>query len=260
MTFSAVDFLPFGFELKPDDIHVWSIELNSSTDQVNRFKGLLSQIEIRRAERLRSSLDQKRFIIRHSALRFLLGRYLRTDPESLRFECGEYGKPALTKAAGRQTIHFNMSSSQGIALLAIARRFHLGVDIEYIHDIAEINQIAEQFFSKSENKDFQKLPEQTKREAFFNCWTRKEAFIKATGDGMYRPLQEFRVSLVPGEPARLMHVRNDPQAVSRWTIQDLKPVPGFTAALAADGRIRRLYCWNWANASSTHKLSSQDLN
>jgi 4'-phosphopantetheinyl transferase len=105
--------------------------------------------------------------------------------------------------------------------------------------------IAERFFSIKENAVFRALPESKKKEAFFNCWTRKEAFIKAIGDGLSRPLDKFDVSLVPGEPSRLLRIEGDSKAASAWTIQELKPAFGFAAAIAVEARRWQLHCWQW---------------
>ena len=164
----------------------------------------------------------------------------------MQFCYGKNGKPALANTFGEGTIHFNMSSSKGLALYAFTRDRNIGVDIEHIHDVAEMEQIAEQFFSERENAAFCALPKNMKREAFFNCWTRKEAFIKAVGDGLSLPLDKFDVSVVPGEPPKLLRINGDPKAASRWFIEELKPASGFSAALAVKGQSRRLHSWEWA--------------
>jgi len=140
-----------------------------------------------------------------------------------------------------------LSQSDGLALYAFTRDREIGVDIEHIRDISEMEQIAEQFFSARENAVFRTLPKSKKKEAFFNCWTRKEAFIKAIGEGLSWPLDSFDVSLIPGEPARLLKIEGDSKAASRWSIQDLKPAFGFAAAFAVKGRSGRVHCWQWSD-------------
>ena len=127
-----------------------------------------------------------------------------------------------------------MSHSEGLALYGFTRDHEIGVDIEHIYDIPEMEQIAEQFFSVRENAVFHGLPESKRKEAFFNCWTRKEAFIKAVGDGLSRSLDSFEVSLLPGKPAHLLCVGNDPLEASRWHLRELTPAHGYTGALVVE--------------------------
>ena len=157
----------------------------------------------------------------------------------------DHGKPALADTSGKETIRFNLSKSDRVVLFAFTRDRGIGVDIERVRDISEMDQIAERFFSVRENAVFRALPESKKKEAFFNCWTRKEAFIKASGDGLSRSLDKFDVSLVPGEPARLLRTEGDSKGASRWSIQDLKPASGFAAAFAVEVRRWQLHCWQW---------------
>jgi 4'-phosphopantetheinyl transferase len=144
-------------------------------------------------------------------------------------------------------LHFNLSHSNGVALFAFARDYEIGVDIEKVRDIAEMEQIAIGFFSPKEYRFFRELPENMKKEAFFNCWTRKEAFIKAIGAGLSYPLNKFDVSLAPGQPARLMEIEGNSKAISRWCIQELKPTIGFVAAFAIEKCNWRLNCWHWSD-------------
>jgi 4'-phosphopantetheinyl transferase len=198
-----------------------------------------------RAERFHFEHDRKRFIVARGILRTILGWYLGVEHSRLQFCYRKNGKPALADTFGKGRIHFNLSHSEGLALYAFTRDREIGVDIEYIHDLSEMDQIAERFFSTGENNVFRELPESKKKEAFFRCWTCKEAFIKAIGDGLSHPLDKFDVSSVPGEPARLLGIEGDAKAASRWTIQELKPASGFAAAFAAEGRRWRLRCWQW---------------
>jgi 4'-phosphopantetheinyl transferase len=229
-------------ELTTGEIHIWYTSLDRP---VSQFWGLLSMDERRRSERFHFDKDMKYFIVRHGILRKILGNYLGVEPGQFQFDYGKNEKPALADIFGMGKIQFNMSHSEGLALYAFTRDREIGVDIECIRDISEMGQIAERFFSRGENAVLQALPKGKKREAFFNCWTRKEAFIKATGDGLSYPLDGFDVSLVPGEPARLLRIEGDSTAASRWSIQDLKPAFGFAAAFAIKGRIGQVCCWKW---------------
>lgn len=233
------------FEITPDEVHIWCTSLDQPEPRFHILSQTLSVDDRIRAERFYFEKDRKHFVIRRGILRTILGCYLGVEPSRLQFCYGKNGKPALANAFDEGTIHFNMSDSEGLALYAFTRDREIGVDIEHIHDIAGMEQIAQQFFSVRENAAFRALPESTKKEAFFNCWTRKEAFIKAIGDGLYCPLDKFDVSLVPGEPARLLSIEGDARVASWWSIQDLKPASGFAAAFAVEGRSWQVNCWQW---------------
>ena len=234
---------PLDLALTSDEIHVWCAPLDLSVSRFEMLSQTLSLDERMRAERFHFEKDRKRFIIGRGILRIILGYYLGVEPSRLQFCYGKCGKPALANTFGNGILHFNLSRSEGLALYAFSRDYQVGADIEYIRHIPEVDQIVERFFSATENNVFRALPESKKKEAFFNCWTRKEAFIKAIGDGLFYPLDKFDVSLVPGEPAELLGIDGDSKGPSQWTIQQLKPAFGFAAAFAVQGRSLRLHCW-----------------
>ncbi len=236
---------PLDLELKTDEIHVWCASLDQPVSQFQRLRQTLSVDEGTTAERFHFERDRKRFNAGRGILRTILGWYLGVEPSRLQFYYREDGKPALADTFGKGRIHFNLSHSEGLALYAFTRDREIGVDIEYIHELSEMDQIAERFFSVKENAVFRTLPKSKKKEAFFRCWTCKEAFIKAIGDGLSHPLDKFDVSLVPGEPARLLSVEGYSKAASRWTIQELRPGSDFVAAFAIEGRSSQLHCWQW---------------
>jgi 4'-phosphopantetheinyl transferase len=245
MSFPSFTFPPSKLELASEEIHIWCTELDQPLSRIEMLAQILCMDERNRAERFHFEEHKNRFIIRHGILRSILECYLGTDPSRLRFCYGKNGKPKLGNTGGEENIRFNLSHSESLALYSFTRDCEVGVDIEHIRDIPEMDQIAERFFSVRENDVFRALPEGEKKEAFFNCWTRKEAFIKANGDGLFRPLDKFDVSLVPGEPARLLRIEGDSKEASRWSIQDLKPASGFAAAFAVKVRRWQLYCWQW---------------
>ena len=238
--------------LKRDEVHVWWASLDPSASHVQRLAQLLSADEYMRAERFHFERDRKRFIVGRGLLRTILGRYLQTEPSRLQFRYTFHGKPALTEAFDGDMVNFNVSHSQGLALYAVTRGREIGVDLECVRPISDAEQIAGRFFSARENAVFRTLPARKKLAAFFNCWTRKEAYLKAIGDGLARPLDQFDVSLAPGEPARLLHTEGDPQEVSRWILQELTPAPGYVATLAVEGHDWQLKCWQWAGESGRH--------
>jgi 4'-phosphopantetheinyl transferase len=121
----------------------------------------------------------------------------------------------------------------------------VGIDLEYIRSDLQVEQLAERFFSRREIATLRTLPPEVQRQAFFLCWTRKEAYLKARGEGLSLPLDQFDVSLIPGEPAALLSTQRDPYEVSRWSLQELTPAPGYAAALAVEGHGWGLACWQW---------------
>jgi 4'-phosphopantetheinyl transferase len=177
-----------------------------------------------------------------------LGYYLNVAPGLIRFSYGIHNKPALADGPGRGKLFFNLSHSHGMALYAFTNEREIGVDIEYIRDIPDMEQIVEHFFSARELTVFRALSESRKRESFFNCWTRKEALIKATGEGLSYPLDGFVVSMVPDEPARLISINGNTGVAARWSIRDIKPAAGYAAALAVPGRAGYVHCREWVGA------------
>ncbi len=239
-------FIPESRIKKPasDEIQVWYASLDRPE---SRFQELLSQDERDRAGRFIFERDRIQYIVRRGILRILLGNYLGIEPGLVRINYGKNDKPALADTYDSQEMHFNLSHSEGMAIYAFTGNREIGIDIEQIRNIPDMEQIFERFFSPRENEVFSILSESKRKEAFFNCWTRKEAFIKATGDGLSRPLDGFDVSLVPGEPARLLEIEGNSEEVSRWSMQDLKGASGFAAALAVKGPCGNIHSWQWSD-------------
>jgi 4'-phosphopantetheinyl transferase len=238
---------PPNLKLNDNQVHVWRASLCQSESLIQTLSQTLSMDEKTRAERFHFEKHRKRFIVGRGALRSILGRYLSVEPNHLQFCYEDNGKPRLAEYICNGTIHFNMSHSDNLALYCFTRANEIGVDIERIRDIPEMEQIAGQFFSKRENTVFRGLPQRKKKEAFFNCWTRKEAFIKARGDGLALPLETFDVTLIPGEPARLLSLEGNPELASRWFFQDLEPTVGYAAAFALERRDCQVHCYQWSN-------------
>jgi 4'-phosphopantetheinyl transferase len=245
----AWEFPLSDLQLSKGEIHIWRSDLDLPMLSFPRLFRYLSVDERTRAERFLFEKDKKRFIAGVGILRALLGLYLDTDPCELRFHYGDHGKPRLSDESGKEILYFNRSSSEGRAVYGFTRDCEIGVDIEYIRDLPEMNRITERYFSEIENEVFGSLPENEKREAFFNCWTIKEALVKATGDGLFRPLDSFEVFLGPDEPARLINVAGNPSTAARWSIQSFKPAPGYAAAFAVEGHDWKLYQWQWPEQS-----------
>jgi 4'-phosphopantetheinyl transferase len=227
--------------LDGDEVHVWQATLDQTSSQIQSFRHNLAADEQARAERFYFERDREHFIAARGLLRAILGGYLNRAPDRLSFCYSAHGKPSLAGDA----IHFNMSHSHGVALYAVTLGREVGIDVEHIRFDVEVAEIAERFFSRREVAMLRRLPTEMQREAFFNCWTRKEAYIKARGEGLSLPLDQFDVSLAPGEPAALLGTQPDPSEASRWFLQEFTPAPGYVAALAAAGHGWRLTCWQW---------------
>lgn len=238
---------PASLALGADEVHVWRASLNHMQDRLQPLRGTLAPEESERAARFHFARDRRHYIAARGLLREILSRYLKFSPDRLRFKYTSYGKPYLTDECGGEWLRFNVSHSGELALYAFSREREVGVDIEQIRADIEHQQIASQFFSEQEVAALLALPPHLQQEAFFLCWTRKEAYIKGIGEGLSLPLDSFDVSLTPGAPAALLAVRGDAQEAARWTLQALEPGPGYRAALVAEGRDWQLKCWQQDN-------------
>lgn len=236
---------PADLTLSRSKVHVWRASLDQPGACVERLARVLSPDERARADRFRFVQDRQRFIVGRGVLRTILSRYVGVESSGLRFRYESHGKPALDGPLGPGTVRFNVAHSQALALYAITEGRDIGVDLESLRPIPDAEEIAGRFFSPRENAVFHEVPFDLKTEAFLNCWTRKEAFVKALGDGLTHPLDRFDVSLAPGEPARLLWVEAMPEAVFRWSLRELAPAPGYIAALAVEGHDWHLACWDW---------------
>lgn len=232
--------------LPSNAVHVWRASLAVSASYLRTLEGTLTADECARAERFYFQEHRERFIAGRGLLRNILSRYLDREPAQLRFCYNSYGKPALITETGTEGLRFNLSHSHDMALYAVTRDREIGVDIERFRPDVEAEKLAERFFSPGEAAALRALPEQLRTEGFFNCWTRKEAYIKAEGRGMSIPLSTFDVSLTPGEPVALLHSQKPPEETSRWSLQALNPAPGYAAALAVKGHDWELRCWQWS--------------
>jgi len=231
--------------LSGDEVHVWRVSLEQPPDVVNKLARALSSDELRRAESFHFAWDQRRFIVSHGGLRVILGSYLRIAPRQVRFRYSSRGKPYLAEGIGDDACQFNLTHSHELAAYAFTRGREIGIDLEYVRPLADAEEIASRFFSARENAEFHSLPEDLKLEAFYNCWTRKEAYLKATGEGLGRDLDTFDVSLFPGAPAALLKVEGDQAEATRWSLRTLALDSEYVAALAVEGSGWRVAYWEW---------------
>lgn len=232
---------PAVLDLQPRRVDLWRARLDIPVEILNQLEMTLSPEERERAARFYFPADRDRFISAHGCLRDVLRRYLGCEPEQLAFSANQYGKPALHE----HNLEFNLSHSGDFALLAVARDRRIGVDVERVRQDMEIEDIASHYFSKSEVSDLMQLPDEQEVMGFFNCWTRKEAYIKAQGLGLSLPLESFDVSLTPDEPALLRATRPDPQEAARWSLLSLEIDPCYRAAVVAEGIDLEFRLWDW---------------
>jgi 4'-phosphopantetheinyl transferase len=212
------------------EIHVWYRDLNFPFSQLGPCYGLLSNDERERAARYHFDQHRNEFVLTRGTLRTLLGSYLEKPPANLAFSYSAQGKPYL--AGEPSNLRFNVSHTEGLAALAFARKSEIGVDVEKMRPELEAHKLAERFFSESERRFLSHLSGPELHEAFFRCWARKEAYIKAKGGGLSIPLDEFDVSIAQDEPVSLLGTRPDPSEADRWTLHNLPVKSGYAAALA----------------------------
>jgi 4'-phosphopantetheinyl transferase len=236
--------------LDTDDIHIWRAELDMPEEHVRALEQILAIDERTRARRFRFPEGRMHFIAARGILRTILGYYLDQHPSLLQFSYNEYGKPFLATSNEDTTFSFNVTHSHGLALYAIARRGRaVGIDLEYIQPERADLAIAERFFSRYEANTLRTLPASQQTLAFFHCWTRKEAYVKACGSGLSLDLSLFDVSLTPGEPAALLNTREQGEDVGECSLYELEPGSGYVGALAVKGRPCRLVYWQWPGVS-----------
>jgi len=228
-----------------DAVHVWRTATEVPASRVAPLYGLLAPDERARAGRFLYEEDRRRYTVARGVLRSLLARYLDVEPAAVEFRYDDHGKPSLAGTPGGRDVRFNLSHSYGWALHAFAIGREVGVDVERVRPDTDIMGVARHSFSPAEVEALTSLPPGQRREAFFNCWTRKEAFIKAHGEGIALGLSRFDVTLRPDEPAALLRFEGDPREVARWSMRALDAGEGYKAALAVEGEGWYLKCWDY---------------
>ena len=241
--FSSFENCPEGGHLLPaGHIHVWHAIVDLPIAQLQVHQETLNPDELERAQRFKNSQHRQRFTAARGILRHILARYLRKAPRDIQFESGPFGKPLLQDPEGHP-LHFNVSHSRQLALYAISRDLEVGIDLEGDRDTLDYTGAAERICSPEEFAVFQNLPETKQRAAFFRCWTRKEAFVKALGKGFSFPLAHVKVSFAPDEPSRILSVQG--QSSEDWSLFDLSPGQGFWGALAVAGKPSLIRGWDY---------------
>ncbi len=232
--------------IKDDEVHVWLTELNVKPSVLENLKNTLSTDELERANRFHFEKDRHHFIAARGILRVILGGYLDMKPRELNFTYNTHGKPRVLNEIASPEVNFNLSHSHGLALYAVTLGREIGIDIERVRTNLSFERLAKRFFSPLEFQMLSSLPPSERIEGFFNCWTRKEAYIKAMGEGLSIPLNQFHVTLKPGERARIVSIKGDSNLASGWSLHSLTPAPGYAGALAVHGRTVRIKYWMWS--------------
>src|SRR5882762_651341 len=215
------------------DIDLVVTRLAAVPEAVRASAALLSDAERHRARRFAFARDARRFIVARARLRELLAARLGVGAESIELEYGAHGKPALSRRFAGAALHFNLSHCGDVAAYAFAWGHAIGIDLEAVRVISDADDIAARYFSPRENTTYRALNPRDRPLGFFNCWTRKEAFVKALGDGLSIPLDRFDVTLAPGEPAKVLRVENTPGDSSGWRLGSFCPAGGYVAAIAS---------------------------
>lgn len=219
------------------DVHLWLLSLDQPAWPAQAIGGCLDGPERERAERFHFDEHRRRFIAGRGQLRHLIAGYLQVAASSVRFTYGEQGKPSLdpchASRVGSPALRFNLSHSEGVALLGVTREAEIGVDVEAVRTMLDAGDVARDNFSSAEVDAWERLPEAMRDDGFFSCWSRKEAIVKAMGGGLSIPLDSFQVTLDPAEPARLLAIDGEPDAPPRWTLWGERVLPGFWGAVAA---------------------------
>jgi 4'-phosphopantetheinyl transferase len=236
--------------LRAGQVDVWVVPLDEPPARIERLRRTLSPDEVARSETFRFPEGRDSFIVARGTLRAALGRYLQSDPKSLRFTYSKHGKPALHAACGGGALRFNVSHSHRLALLAVTREREIGVDLEVVRSDLDGEALARAFFSEREVEALLRINPEQRSEAFYRCWTCKEAYLKAIGQGLSVPLKQFSVAVDPNAPAALLKTPTLPASPASFTIHVLATASGYAAALALEGHPERIRILGAANRPS----------
>lgn len=220
------------FQLPNDEIHIWTASLEKTPERRAEFLPILSSDEQARAKRFYFERDRNHYVAGRAILRILLGNYLGVEPARIEFTYGVYGKPDLETALNGRNLQFNLSHSKDQAIYAFNWDQPVGVDIEYIHPMKNMEEIAAQFFTANECEMIHFSPKDQKYESFFKIWTCKEAYLKANGSGLMVPINQVEIFMTPEGKAGLASIGDDLQQTAPWSLKIFTPITGYQAACA----------------------------
>lgn len=234
---------PRRFALDKRQVHLWLVRLEASGDNFARSQSWLSPDETARTKRFYFDRHRHAYALGRAALRVLLANYLGLAPAEVAFVYGPQGKPALAPTLKNDAcpLRFNVSNSGNLAAYAFTAGCEIGVDVEQHRPLHDFENIAHRFFSPEETTELMQLPDGEKNNAFFNCWARKEAYIKAMGGGLSIPLDSFRVTLRPGAGARMVSIGGSQEEGRHWTLHEFTPAPEYAGAIAYADAPRTLH-------------------
>lgn len=223
--------------IQNDEAHLWRVAIDQHQDQYAAYRKLLTQEELVRADQYRFEKHRICYVVARAVLRLLVGKYIEVDPRDVVFSYIKNGKPLVVNQKG---IQFNVSHSENYILIGFVKDYDLGVDVEYTKQPIEVQTIAASFFSKEEVAMLVSLAEEYQTQAFYNCWTRKEAFIKALGDGLSFPLDQFVVSMDSTKVATLLETKWNQKEKQKWSLKSIEVDRDYIGALAAKGQIHKM--------------------
>ncbi len=238
---------PENFFLSNQDLHVWRAALDLKRDRIQEYSKWLSNDEMEKAESYYSVRDKDRYVVARGILRTILASYSGTEPAAIRFCYEENGKPVLLDPYGKKSIYFNVSHSEGLALYVFARSFNVGIDVEFMRDISEMDEIVKEFFSAKERICFDALPAGERKKVFFKWWTLKEAYTKATGRAVFHSSDEPDVLALIDEQENSWHIMGNSDDASTWSISDITPDQDCAGAIAVEGTDFNIHYWHWPN-------------
>jgi 4'-phosphopantetheinyl transferase len=235
--------------LLPGDLQLWRVELDRPPATTELLAECLSPEERGRAERFVRQTDRRQFIVSHAAVRSILGKCLDVAPERVEMTIRPGGKPELTPAAGAPPLRYSLSHSEGLAMVALTLGREVGIDVERVRPSLDVANIVERYFAPGERAAWRALPECQRLAAFFRCWTRKEAYLKARGVGLSSGLDRFEVSLAPDEPARLLRGSEPSDSGAQWCVYDVSPGGEYIAACVVEGEAESVSVADWTAPS-----------
>ena len=233
--------------LRHDTIHIWRIALAESEARIEHFRSLLTARECERADRFLFDEHRRRFIVSRGQLRVLLGLYIDVAPRLVDFQYTNLGKPYFANDVSDPYIQFNFTNSSDWALLAVTLGTELGIDMERIREMSDMEGLARRFFAQPEIDAIVQHPGQKKRQqAFFRCWTRKEAFLKAIGAGLTFPLDKVCVTVDDRDDLGVEWIEDDNEVAADWSLRHIEPIEDFVGALARRDSAEDVQSWHWA--------------
>ena len=229
-----------------NQVHIWRVFPDTVILPIEELQRMLSVDELERAGRFHFEKDQLNFIMARAILRMILSHYLDDRPHKLHFDYNSFGKPMLLTKHDSDPVNFNLSHSNGIALYAITRDRNVGIDVEQVRDGVDVHQVSERFFSAGEIGSLKNISKKDQLERFFQYWTRKEAIIKAIGKGVSFPLEQVDISTGDGRLLSSINLKSDGSEDLPWHVMDLVPGDGYKAAIAIDGDVPEISCWDYS--------------